>query len=225
MSELKESLIKQIDSALDYSETLRNGEGNFQASAASFTNFITIALAAIARSTAKDSVYNIEANKTINTEKAKPRISWAYMAETMTGMLRLVKTAIESGYLDDTSDLIHGSIFADFLEMAQHLLDKKYKDASAVIAGSSLEAHLRHLCEKHNINTHDDKGLPKKADLLNAELAKAKAYEKIDQKNVGAWLGLRNDAAHGNYDKYNSEMVSLLIAGIREFITRSSNIG
>ena len=32
-------------------------------------------------------------------------------------------------------------VFGDFLEMAQHLVDNGYKDAAAVVAGSTLEVH------------------------------------------------------------------------------------
>ena len=50
--------------------------------------------------------------------------------------------------------------------------------------------------------------------------AKAKVYEKLDQKNVTAWLDLRNKAAHGEYEKYGGPQVGLMIAGIRDFLTR-----
>jgi hypothetical protein len=62
---------------------------------------------------------------------------------------------------------------------------------------------------------------PKKADTMNAELTKAMAYTKLDQKNVTAWLGLRNDAAHGNYNAYDKNQVVLLISSIRDFISRN----
>ena len=62
---------------------------------------------------------------------------------------------------------------------------------------------------------------PKKADAINAELAKAAAYTKLDQKNVTAWLGLRNDAAHGHYSAYDNNQIVLLISSIRDFISRN----
>jgi hypothetical protein len=111
-------------------------------------------------------------------------------------------------------------VFADFLEMAEHLTDSGYKDAGAVIAGSTLEAHLRKLAVKYGLSPTSG-GRPTKADTLNAEIAKAGGYSKLDQKNVTAWLGLRNDAAHGNYAAYDKSQVTLQIAGIRDFITRN----
>jgi hypothetical protein len=44
---------------------------------------------------------------------------------------------------------------------------------------------------------------------------------KMDQKNVTAWLDLRNKAAHGHYEQYQKEQVALLISGVRDFITRN----
>jgi hypothetical protein len=126
----------------------------------------------------------------------------------------------KNGMLTSLQELIHADIFAGFLEMADHLLSNGYKDAAAVIAGSSLEEHLRLLAAKHGISTTDAGGRPKKADLINAELAGALAYSKLDQKNITAWLDLRNKAAHGHYSQYQSAQVGLFIASIRDFITR-----
>ncbi len=44
--------------------------------------------------------------------------------------------------------------------------------------------------------------------------------ENPHQKNVTAWLDLRNKAAHGEYGKYEADQVGLMIDGIRDFITR-----
>lgn len=126
----------------------------------------------------------------------------------------------KNGMLASLQELIHADIFTSFLEMADHLLSNGYKDAAAVIAGSSLEEHLRRLATKHGISPTDVNGRPKKADLINAELAGAAAIEKLDQKNITAWLDLRNKAAHGRYAEYEAAQVALLIASIRDFITR-----
>ena len=76
------------------------------------------------------------------------------------------------------------------------------KDAAAVMIGSVLEEHLRQLCHSHKVDIFTLKGMdemPKKADVLNADLKKSGAYGPLDQKQVTAWLGLRNSAAHGKY--------------------------
>jgi hypothetical protein len=107
--------------------------------------------------------------------------------------------------------------------MAAYLLAQGYKDPAAVVAGSVLEEHLRQLCAGNDIDVETEsegKLNPKKADRMNADLAKAEVYNKLDQKLVTAWLDLRNKAAHGKYEEYNKEQVQQMLQGITEFSTR-----
>jgi hypothetical protein len=138
----------------------------------------------------------------------------------LAGVLQSLLSDIKAGYLRSVEEIVHGELFGDFLEMARHLTESGYKDAAAVIAGSSLEAHLRQLAKRAGISTENSDGAPKKADLLNAELTKAGVYSGLDQKNVTAWLDLRNKAAHGRYGEYSKEQVPLLIDSIQNFMTR-----
>ena len=127
----------------------------------------------------------------------------------------------ESGYLTTVSELIHGELFADFIEMAEHLLSEGYKDPAAVVAGSVLEEHLRCLSAKNGVEVNTG-GKARKTDQLNADLAGRAVYSKLDQKSVTSWLDLRNRAAHGKYSEYSKEQVALHIQGIRDFIARTS---
>lgn len=70
------------------------------------------------------------------------------------------------------------------------------------------------------MTTTNEKQVPKKADRLNAELAAANAYSKLDQKQITAWLDLRNNAAHGNYSAYAKEQVEQLLVGVTNFMVR-----
>ncbi len=142
--------------------------------------------------------------------------------EPIRGMLEALRSDYESGYQQSVVELVHADIFADFLEMAAYLLEQNYKDPAAVVVGSVLEAHLRKLCEKHNITVDKPDGKPKKAEALNTELKAAEAYTLLDQKSVTAWLELRNNAAHGHYDKYENEQVVLMLQGVRDFAARYS---
>jgi hypothetical protein len=146
-----------------------------------------------------------------------------YDTEQGRGILKSIKTEIDNGWLTSLKGLVSAEIFSDFLEMAYHLLRENYKDPAAVMIGSVLEEHLRQLCIKHSIPTEDPKsGKPKKADLINSELASAGIYNKLDQKNVTAWLDLRNKAAHGKYAEYNQQQVEFMMQTVTEFITRNS---
>ena len=175
----------------------------------------TRCLAAIERAAGKQSVYY---ERTAAIEQTNNH-AWGYLAEQV-GVAKSLLTDIKNGYLKSLEEIIHGGVFGDFLEMAKHLVDSGYKDAAAVIAGSTLEVHLKQLCAKYDVPITVGTTL-KKADVINAELVKAGAYSKLDQKNVTAWLGLRNNAAHGNYAAYDKSQVDLLISSIRDFVTRN----
>ena len=63
--------------------------------------------------------------------------------------------------------------------------------------------------------------IAKKADRLNSELASREIYNKLDLKNVTAWLDLRNKAAHSKYDDYSIDQVRIMYSGVSEFISRN----
>ena len=148
-----------------------------------------------------------------------------FLIHSLAGVVESLHADLKAGYLKTVSEFLHGEVFGDFLDMGNHLLENGYKDAAAVVTGSTLEAHLRQLCQKFKIKIEvaDGRGTlrPKKADLMNSDLAGASAYSKLDQKSVTAWLDLRNKAAHGEYGKYSSEQVALLNQGVRDFISRN----
>jgi hypothetical protein len=114
----------------------------------------------------------------------------------------------------------------DHLVMAEHLVkDGGYKDAAAVLAGSTLEEHLRKLCKKHNIATTVTKANgstePKKASAMNVELRTQGVYNQPEWRQVDAWLDIRNSAAYGDYGQYMQQQVEQMIDGIRGFFVRN----
>lgn len=223
LEQLKKQFIKEIDDVLAYQAVMRQQAKYEDLSglpAWEYNRIRTMALAAIHRIAGPDSVYARQAEEC----KAKTFDAHYTSYKTVVGILESLRAALTNDYLDTAAEIIHAAVFADFLEMARYLSDEGYKDAAAVIAGSSLEAHLKQLCSRHGIDIEvsTTQGLrPKKADRLNADLASSKVYSILDQKNVTAWLDLRNKAAHGEYDKYGIDQVRLLISGVQDFITRN----
>jgi hypothetical protein len=138
---------------------------------------------------------------------------------TLVGIAEALKTAYASGYLRKVEELIHADLFADFLAMGEYLLEEGYKDPAAVIIGGVLEEHLRKLCLKNSIDIIINNHF-KKADTMNSDLARSNVYNRLDQKNITAWLDLRNKAAHGRYTEYTDDQVDVALLGIRDFIAR-----
>ncbi|MBU1223339.1 MAG: hypothetical protein KKA22_00600 [Gammaproteobacteria bacterium] len=153
----------------------------------------------------------------------RTKSSYAGDAERGLSILRAIRSEIAGGWLFTVKGLVAAELFSDFLDMAEHLLEQGFKDAAAVMIGSVLEEHLRQLCHRHSVDLNDEKDgqlVPRKADRLNAELAKKSVYTSIDQKQITAWLGLRNDAAHGKYGHYTAEQVKQLLSGVMGFMVR-----
>lgn len=217
----QEILLKQIEEIHSEFLTLRRCSQHDDISDIPETEtirFITRARALVQRICDANSAYSKQSEEIVK-KGGYP----GYRAYQLFGVIDSLKADISAGYLQTQTELIHGDLFADFLEMAQHLLDEGYKDASAVIAGSSLEAHLRQIAVKSGITLDfvtNGKVTPKKSDRLNSDLAANSVYTKLDQKNVTAWLDLRNKAAHGHYNEYEKDQVGLMISGIRNFISR-----
>lgn len=136
------------------------------------------------------------------------------------GILRALRADANDGWLEGIAELLHADTFGDFLDQAAELVDKGYKDAAAVVAGSALEAHIRLLCAKYGISTELSSGQAKKADTMNADLVKAGAYNTLQQKAITGWLAIRNAAAHGEYAKYNKEQAISMVSSVRDFIIR-----
>jgi len=139
---------------------------------------------------------------------------------TMVGLLTALRDEYANGYLQSVIALVYADVFSDLLEMARRLLEQGYKDPAAVVIGSVLESHLHNLCNKHGLAMTYSNGQPRNADVLNADLKSAGAYDKGEQKAVTAWLDLRNKAAHGKYNEYTKEQVLLLLENVHNFLQR-----
>jgi hypothetical protein len=183
-------------------------------------SLVTKAIAAIHRIGGSNSTYAKEAERLLKS------LSQLHMHTTsIIGVVKALRDDLKAGYIRSLVELVHSDVFSDFLEMAQHLCEAAYKDAAAVIAGSTLESHLRGLCQKAaipvEITKADGGTAPKKAEAMNTDLVSAGIYSKLDQKSITAWLDLRNKAAHGKYGEYSQEQVSVLVSGVRDFIVRN----
>lgn len=215
---LAEKFLAQLNVVLSiYRELEEKSEGGTLRDISTFdlNRLITLSRAAIERVGGFNSPYQKQADDILAAKSPE-----FLKARRIVAVIESLRMDLDSGYIQTMGELIHGEVFGDFLEMASHLLDEGYKDASAVIAGSALEAHLRQLCSKYGISI-EESGKSKNADRINSELTSASVYSKLEQKNITAWQDLRNKAAHGEYNKYVKDQVLIMIAGIQDFITRN----
>lgn len=143
--------------------------------------------------------------------------NWYGHISQVQGIALTVKHDIENDLLGSIKGLLQADLFADFLEIGEHLLKEGYKDAAAVTIGAVLEDGLRKLCDKSGIATTKPNGSPMTIEPLNAELVKQNIYSKLVQKQVTSWAHIRNKAAHGEYDEYNKEQVEMMLLFVQGF--------
>jgi len=212
-----QSIIAQLDSVLaQYGRASEPDErgGYVVIEPEEMRALMTRCVAAIERSAPSGTAYARAASAVFNEDAAD---SWHL--QQLVGVVRALCEDYVGGYMQTVEELVHAGVFDDFLDMAHELLAKGYKDPAAVLGGSVLEEHLRKLASRAGVAISvGDK--PKKSDLLNADLVKASVYNVLEQKGVTAWLDLRNKAAHGHFEDYDSAHVDLMLQGVRGFLTR-----
>ncbi|MDR2907274.1 MAG: hypothetical protein LBU91_04720 [Bacteroidales bacterium] len=218
----KDYFIKQLDDILNDFRKIKS-EAKYDdlsggATIEEITTLLTKARAAIVRIVGERSEYYREVDAILK----RTDIWEGQKLRNIIGPVTALKSDLQNDYLKSFSDIIQSEVFSDYLEMAEHLLNEGYKDPAAVLVGSTLEVHLRELCISNGIDieTTNNKGsqVQKKADLMNSDLAKASVYSSAYQKQIIAWLGLRNFAAHGKYSEYSKDEISLMLQGIRQFV-------
>lgn len=133
------------------------------------------------------------------------------------GILKAVESDLETGMLSNFKSLAQAEVFADFLDMAEHLLGEGYKDAAAVILGAVLEDTLRKIADANGVPVIGSKGKPLTIDPLNSAVCKQGVYGLLVQKQVTSWANLRNDAAHGHFDKYDDSQVKHMLLFVQKF--------
>lgn len=131
------------------------------------------------------------------------------------GVLKAAQEDFTRGWTWSFREMLHAEIFDDFLEMADHLLKNgSYFVADVVLAGSTLEEHLRKLSQKHNLPVVDS------IDTMNQALRQKGVYPQSTWRSISAWYDLRTDAAHGKERDYAHQEVQLMISGVRDLVNR-----
>lgn len=125
-------------------------------------------------------------------------------------ILLAAKDDFDGGYLQSVRSLVQADMFDSHLEQAKSLLKGGYAEAAAVVAGVVLETTLKELCEREGITLGT-------MNRMNDDLAKQGVYTKLTHKQITALAGLRNAAAHGDSENFNSTEVQPMIEYLWRF--------
>lgn len=109
-------------------------------------------------------------------------------------------------------------VVSDFLEQAQALLEDTtvHPGAAAVLIGATVEEFLRTWVEHEGIPLGDRKrGIQTYAALLREK----ELITKQDIKDLTAWIGFRNSAAHGEWTEVDDrKRVRIMLDGVNLFL-------
>ena len=166
-------------------------------------------------------------------EFAGPKSSFAQLAQTASGTLQNMadtlvaalenyRSYVESGLQAEVSPARRAQldVVSDFLEQAQVLLQAKsvHPAAPIVLVGATLEEFLRTWVEAEGIGLGQRKpSLDTYTQLLFAE----SKITKQDVKDLTAWGGLRNHAAHGEWAEVSDKQrANLMLEGVNLFMRK-----
>lgn len=143
-------------------------------------------------------------------------------ANSMTVTLNSFIEYVESGLLEGISPERKAQldVVADFLEQADNLLQTKgiHPAAPAVIIGATLEEFLRTWIEAESLSL---RGKKPSLENYSQTLREADFITKQDAKDLTSWGGIRNHAAHGEWDEVSDKKrISLMLEGVNLFMRK-----
>jgi hypothetical protein len=113
-------------------------------------------------------------------------------------------------------------VVSDFLGQANTLLEdsSQHPAAAAMIIGAALEEYLRNWVENENLPLGNARpGIDAYAKALRA----SELISKQDVKDITAWAGVRNHAAHGEWEEVSDRgRIRILLEGVNLFMRQKA---
>ena len=148
----------------------------------------------------------------------------SYMVASLTVVLDSFVEYVRAGLHVALSPVRRAQIdvVSDILGQAAQLLENSqcHPAAAAVLIGASLEEYLRNWVEAEQLSIGNSKpGI----DAYSQSLRKAELIDKQDAKDIAAWGGTRNQAAHGEWDKVaDHARIRLMLEGVNLFMRQKA---
>jgi len=148
--------------------------------------------------------------------------SYPHGAEVTAKMLLAFAAYLEAGLAGEITPERKAQldVVSDLLDQANQLLEtpKVHPAAFAVLIGATLEEFLRTWIETAQLSMGSRKP---SIDAYVQILRDADLITKQDAKDITAWGGIRNHAAHGEWEQVESrEKISLMLQGINLFMRK-----
>lgn len=147
-------------------------------------------------------------------------VSGAYPLAALIQLVNSYIEYLEAGLAEGVSAerRAQADVVSDILQQAHTMLDNNafHPAAAAVLIGAALEEFLRNWIESAGISLGNAKpGI----DVYCKALRSAELISKQDAKDITAWAGIRNHAAHGEWEDVGGrDRVRLMATGVDLFM-------
>ena len=141
-----------------------------------------------------------------------------YVVSNLEAFIRFAENGLLEGISIERKAQI--DVVSDFLEQAITLLNSKevHPAAPAVIIGAALEEFLRNWIEEAGLSLG---GKNPSLDSYAKVLREEDLITKQDGKDITSWSGLRNYAAHGEWEEVNDKnRISIMLEGVNLFMRK-----
>ena len=148
----------------------------------------------------------------------------SYQIDVLGEVLDAFSAHLEDGLVAGISPRCQAEldVVSDLLEQANILLSnaKVHPAAPAVLVGATLEEFLRTWIEEDGLTLGNKRpGIDAYAKVLR----EADLINKQDVKDITAWAGIRNHAAHGDWDEVaDRSRIKLMLEGVNFFIRQKT---
>jgi hypothetical protein len=142
--------------------------------------------------------------------------------EMLQSILRSFRDYVEAGLNTEVGPERRAQldVVSDLLEQAHRVLESRevHPAAPAMLIGATLEEFLRTWAESLNLTIGTRKpGIQAYSDVLRD----GEHISKQDAKDILVWAGLRNDAAHGNWEQVQDKArIQLMLEGVNLFMRK-----
>lgn len=164
------------------------------------------------------------ADSSFYIELSKANHKWSdnylknFTTSIMLGFISFIEHGLDSGISLERKAQI--DVVSDFLDQAMNLLNTKgvHPAAPCVLIGASLEEFLRNWVEESGLMESLSKPT---LDSLSKALKSKDLLTKQDMKDIASWSGLRNYAAHGEWEEVNDKRrITLMLEGVNLFMRK-----
>ena len=173
-----------------------------------------------------DLIYKIGGKNNLFIEAIYDTENYAksYHLAVITEVLSSFITHLEAGLVGAISPKYQAELnmVSELLEQSNNLLanSKVHPAAPAVLIGATLEEFLRTWVEEAGLSLGSKKAT---LDSYTKLLRENELITKQDAKDITAWAGIRNEAAHGNWSEVGDpSRIRVMLDGVNLFIRQKT---